>query len=473
MARPSASFASMLLRRLYDAFVESLSGEEQDYTAMGTRRAIVLLSIPMIMEMGMEALFALVDTFFVSKLGVVATATVGLTETLMIPTYSIAWGLGMGITAVVARRTGEKNKEGARIAAGQSFFIALICGLCLALPAVLFAPQLLHMMGAEPEVMVVATPYARLMLASNLIVTLLFAVNAVFRGAGNAAMALRTLALANGINIILDPLFIFGVGFFPELGVQGAAVATTIGRSIGVAYLLWNLFRKDGSFAVSLPDLRPIRDVLVGIVKVSLGAVGQFVIASLSWVFLVRIIASFGTVAVGGYMVAMRIIIVALLPAWGMANAAATLVGQNLGAQQPDRAQRSAWLCGHYNMVFMVLVTAFFWAASPWVVSFFHQGAEADAYAVTALRVISLGYFFYGYGMVLSQALNGAGDSITPTWLNIICFWMIEIPLAYVLAIPIGFGPPGVFASVAISESILAVLCGIIFQRGKWKTVKV
>ena len=224
---------------------------------------------------------------------------------------------------------------------------------------------------------------------------------------------------------------------------------------------------------MSLPDLRPIRDVLVGIVKVSLGAVGQFVIASLSWVFLVRIIASFGTVAVGGYMVAMRIIIVALLPAWGMANAAATLVGQNLGAQQPDRAQRSAWLCGHYNMVFMVLVTAFFWAASPWVVSFFHQGAEADAYAVTALRVISLGYFFYGYGMVLSQALNGAGDSITPTWLNIICFWMIEIPLAYVLAIPIGFGPPGVFASVAISESILAVLCGIIFQRGKWKTVKV
>ncbi|MBK8500589.1 MAG: MATE family efflux transporter [Flavobacteriales bacterium] len=463
----------MFIRRLCDVFIESLSGEERDYTSMGMRRAIVLLSIPMIMEMGMEALFALVDTFFVSKLGVVATATVGLTETLMVPVYSIAWGLGMGITAVVARRTGEKNKDGARIAAGQSFLIALVCGLLLALPAVFAAPQLLHLMGAEPEVMAVALPYTRLMLASNLIVTLLFAVNAVFRGAGSAGMALRTLALANGINIVLDPLLIFGVGPFPELGVQGAAVATVIGRGIGVCYLLFNLFRKGGIFAVGMPDLRPAWDIIGGIVKVSMGGIGQFLIASLSWVFLVRIVASFGTVAVGGYMVAVRIIIVALLPAWGMANAAATLVGQNLGAQQPDRAQRSAWWCGHYNMVFMVVVTIFFWLASPWIVSFFQQGPEADAFAVMALRVISLGYIFYGYGMVLAQALNGAGDSLTPTWLNVICFWLIEIPLAYVLALPLGMGPVGVFASVAISESILAVLCGIIFQRGKWKTVKV
>ena len=463
----------MFLRRLFNVFIESLSGEEKDYTAMAMRRAIVLLSIPMIMELGMEALFALVDTFFVSKLGVVATATVGLTETLMVPVYSIAWGLGMGITAVVARRTGEKNKEGARAAAGQSLFIALVCGLVLAVPSVVFAPELLQLMGAEPEVLAVAGPYARLMLASNLIVTLLFAMNAVFRGAGNAGMALRTLALANGINIVLDPLLIFGVGPFPELGVQGAAVATTIGRTIGVIYLLFNLFRKDGFFAVSLPHLRPVREVLVGIIKISLGGIGQFLIASLSWVFLVRIVASFGTVAVGGYMVAVRIIIVALLPAWGMANAAATLVGQNLGAQQPDRAARSAWWCGHYNMVFMLAVTIFFWVASPWIVSFFDQGPEADAHAILALRVISLGYFFYGYGMVLAQALNGAGDSLTPTWLNIVCFWLIEIPLAYVLALPMGLGPMGVFASVAISESILAVLCGIIFQRGKWKTVKV
>jgi len=462
-----------MIRRLFRIFLESLNSEERDYTAMGVRRAIVLLSIPMIMEMGMEALFALVDTFFVSKLGDVATATVGLTETLMVPVYSIAWGLGMGITAVVARRSGEKDKEGARVAAGQSLLIALVVGLALALPAVFAAPWLLRMMGAEPEVMVVAVPYARLMLASNLIVTLLFAINAVFRGAGNAGIALRTLVLANGVNCILDPLFIFGIGPFPDLGVQGAAVATTIGRGIGVCYLLWNLFRTGGAFAVVLPDMRPVKAIVGNIIKVSIGGIGQFLIASASWIFLMRIVADFGTAAVGGYTVAVRIIIVALLPAWGMANAAATLVGQNLGAQQPERAERSVWLCGHYNMVFMVLVTLFFWIGSPWIVSFFAQNAEADAMAITALRIVSLGYFFYGYGMVLAQAFNGAGDSLTPTWLNAVCFWAIEIPLAYLLAITAGLGPAGVFASVAISESILAVLSGILFQRGRWKLARV
>jgi putative MATE family efflux protein len=462
-----------MVSRLFKIFLEALNSEERDYTAMGIRRAIVLLSIPMIMEMGMEALFALVDTFFVSKLGDVATATVGLTETLMVPVYSIAWGLGMGITAVIARRSGEKDKEGARVAAGQSLLIALVVGLALALPAVFAAPWLLRMMGAEPEVMAVAVPYARLMLASNLIVTLLFAMNAVFRGAGNAGIALRTLVLANGINCILDPLFIFGIGPFPDLGVQGAAVATTIGRGIGACYLLWNLFRAGGAFAVVLPDLRPVKAIVGNIVKVSLGGIGQFLIASASWIFLVRIVADFGTAAVGGYTVAVRIIIVALLPAWGMANAAATLVGQNLGAQQPERAERSVWLCGHYNMVFMVLVTLFFWIGSPWIVSFFAQNAEADATAITALRIVSLGYFFYGYGMVLAQAFNGAGDSLTPTWLNAVCFWAIEIPLAYLLAIVAGMGPAGVFASVAISESLLAVLSGILFQRGKWKLAQV
>jgi putative MATE family efflux protein len=461
------------MRKLLNVLKEALQGDERDFTAMGVRRAIVLLSIPMVLEMGMEALFALVDTFFVSKLGVVATATITLTETCMLPVYSIAWGLGMGVTAVVARRTGEKDRAGARVAAGQSLVIALCCGLLLAIPTMLFARHLLEMMGAAPAVLEVAVPYARLMFASNLIITLLFALNAVFRGAGNPGIALRTLAIANGINIVLDPLFIFGIGPFPELGVQGAAVSTTIGRGLGVVHLLWNFQRVGGSLAVRWPDLRPVREVINRIVKVSVGAVSQFLIASLSWVFLVRIVADFGTDAVGGYGVAVRIIIVALLPAWGMANAAATLVGQNLGAGQPERAARSAWLCGHYNMVYMVFVTVFFWVASPWIVSFFGQGAVADGHAILALRVISLGYFFYGYGMVLAQALNGAGDSVTPTWLNVICFWAIEIPLAYVLALTVGMGPLGVFASVAISESILAVLCALVFQRGKWKLVKV
>jgi len=462
------------MQKVWALLSESLSGsEEQDYTAIGIRRAIVLLSIPMVLEMGMEALFALVDIFFVAQLGEVATATVGLTETMMVPVYSIAWGLGMGATAVVARRTGEKNKPGARVAAAQSVLITLLIGLALAIPAVIFAPEMLVLIGAGEDVRAVALPFTRLMLASNLIIMLLFVVNAVFRGAGNARMALRTLALANGINIVLDPLLIFGVGFFPELGVFGAAVATCTGRTIGVLYQLYHLTRKGGPFAIRLPDLRPVRDVLVGIIKISMGGMGQFLIASLSWVFLVRIVAGFGTVAVAGYMVAFRIIIVTLLPAWGMANAAATLVGQNLGAKQPERAERSAWLCGHYNMFFMVTVMLFFWAAAPWIVSFFDQSPEADAFAVLALRVVSLGYFFYGYGMVLAQALNGAGDSLTPTWLNVICFWAVEIPLAYLLANSLHYGPIGVYASIAISESLLAVLCAIIFKQGKWKLMKV
>jgi putative MATE family efflux protein len=462
------------VRKILDIIRESLrGGEEVDYTSIGVRRAIVLLSIPMVLEMGMEALFALIDIFFVTKLGEVATATVGLTETLMVPVYSLAWGLGMGATAVVARRTGEKNKEGARVAAAQSVLIALVLGVLIAVPSVVFATDLLRMMGAEAEVQEAGVPYTRLMMASNLIVMLLFAINAVFRGAGNAGMALRSLALANGINIVLDPLLIFGVGFFPELGVFGAAVATTTGRSIGVLYQFYHLSRIAGPFAIRLPDMRPVYDVLLGIVKISLGGVGQFLIASLSWVFLVRVVATFGTVAVAGYMVAMRILIVTLLPAWGMANAAATLVGQNLGAKMPDRAARSAWLCGHYNMFFMVSVMILFWIAAPWIVSFFDQSTEADAYAVLALRVISAGYFFYGYGMVLSQALNGAGDSVTPTWLNVICFWLVEIPLAYALAMTFAMGPLGVFVSIAISESLLAVLCAIIFRRGKWKLVQV
>ncbi|MBK9628991.1 MAG: MATE family efflux transporter [Flavobacteriales bacterium] len=387
------------------------SGKEQDYTAMGMRRAIVLLSIPTILEMGMEALFALVDTYFVSKLGGghrdrwfdrIADGT-GVFHGL---------GLGMGITAVVARRTGAKDRPGTRIAAGQSLFLAIVLGLVLAIPAALFAPRLLVMMGAGADVLAVATPYARLMLASNLVVTLLFAINAVFRGAGDPGIALRTLAIANGINIVLDPALIFGLGPFPALGLYGAAVATTIGRSIGVLFLLWNLIRPGGNFGITRAHVRPVAKVLRGIIKVSLGGVGQFLIASLSWVFLVRIIAMFGTVAVGGYMVAVRIVIVAMLPAWGMANAAATLVGQNLGAEQLDRAARSAWWCGHYNMVYMVLVTVLVLVGS--AASFRSSTMDPRPMGMPFSRCgrISLGYFFYGYGMVLAQALNGAGDSL-------------------------------------------------------------
>lgn len=461
------------MRRLWSVILESLKDAERDYTAMGLRRAIVLLSIPMILEMGMEALFAIVDIFFVSRVGENATSTVGITESMLVITYSLAWGLGMGATAVVARRTGEKDKDGARTGAAQSVAVAFIIGLLLAVPGCLFAPELLGLMGAEQGVIAEGSNYARLMMASNVIIMLLFAINACFRGVGRANMALWSLGLANLINIVLDPLLILGIGPFPELGVTGAAVATTIGRTCGVLFQLYHLFKSDGPFGMGLGHLRPIWSVVKSILQVAVGGAGQFLIPSLSWMFLYRIIAESGTAAVAGYTVAIRIIIFALLPAWGMANAAATLVGQNLGAGHPDRAQRSTWMCGHYNMFYLVLVSAIFWLIPEAVLSFFELSDAGRATATMALRVISAGYFFYGYGMVLAQAFNGAGDSMTPTWLNIIGFWIIEIPLAYMLAKPLGMGPLGVFLSIAISESILAILCAVVFQRGKWKLVKV
>jgi putative MATE family efflux protein len=461
------------MRGVFKLLREALSGEERDWTAMGVRRAIVLLSIPMVLEMGMEALFSIVDAFFLSRLGVEATATVGLTEAVLVVVYSLAWGLGMGITAVVARRTGEKDTEGARRAAGQGVLIALLIGGVLSLLGVWTAPSLLALMGAEAEVLAVGSGYARILCGSNVIIMLLFCINAVFRGKGLASTALVVLLVANAMNIVLDPLLIFGIGPFPELGVAGAAVATTTGRTVGVLLQLYVLLRRGGPFAIRWPDLSPVWPVLRSILSVSAGSVGQFLVASASWTFLVRIVAGSGTEAAAGYAVAVRIIIFTLLPAWGMANAAATLVGQNLGAGQPDRAARSAWLCGHYNLIFMLFVTILFWAFSPFIVSFFSQSSLADGYAVQALRTISLGYVFYGYGMVLAQAFNGAGDSRTPTWLNVLCFWVVEIPLALVLAKTLELGPLGVFASVAISESLLAVLCAYIFQRGKWKLVSV
>lgn len=463
----------MFVKRLFKVVVESLSGEERDYTALGIRRAIVLLSIPMILEMGMEALFALVDLFWVGRLGDDAKATIGLTESLLMTTYCIAWGLAMGATAVVARRKGEKDHDGMRKAAGQSFFIALLIGIVLSIVGLAFSTPLLRLMRASEEVITTGGTYATIMQESNIIIMLLFSVNAVFRGAGNAGMALRSLGLANLVNIVLDPLLIYGIGPFPEMGVTGAAVATTTGRTCGVLFQLYFLFKSDGPFALKREHLRWVHEVMMNILKVSAGSVGQFLIASASWTVLVGIISSSGTEAVAGYTTAIRIIIFTLLPAWGMANAAATLVGQNLGAQQPQRAQHSAWLCGHYNTAFMLVVAVIFWIEAQPIVSVFGGTEESIAYGVDALRIISLGYFAYGYGMVLTQALNGAGDSVTPTWINVICFWCMEIPLAWLFAVHMGYGPNGAFASVAISESALAIISAVIFQRGKWKLIKV
>ena len=461
------------MQRVLRIIVDALKGEQQDYTVGSLRRAIVLLSVPMVIELLGESLFALVDVFFVSRVGVNAVATVGLTESVLTIIYSIAWGLSMGVTAVVARRTGEKDAAGANTAAGQGILIAIAFGLLIAIPGAVFAPEILQLMGASTEVASSGSTYTRILFASNVVIMLLFVNNAIFRGAGDPMIALKALWFANLINMVLDPLLIFGYGPFPEMGVTGAAVATTTGRACGVLYQFWLLSGKQGRVRVDLSRLRPVMDIVWNIIKVSGGGIVQFLIASASWVFLVRIVSEFGSVAVAGYTIAVRVLIFSLLPSWGVANAAATLVGQNLGAKDPDRAERSTWLCGHYNMVYMVTIAVFFWLAAPWLIGFFTHEAEVVRYGVDALRMVCLGYFFYGYGMVLAQAFNGAGDSWTPTWMNLFCFWMLEIPLAWFLAKTLAWGPDGVFASIAIAESVLALVSAYFFRKGKWKLVQV
>jgi putative MATE family efflux protein len=464
----------MFAKRIKRTILEVLrGGEDLDFTAMGVKRAIALLSVPMVLEMAGEALFALVDVFFVSRVSMDAVATVGLTESVMTIIYSLAWGMGMGITAVVARRTGEKDAGGASRAALQGVILATAIGLAIAVPGMLFASDILRLMGADAAVVRTGSGYTAILFGSNVVILLLFSINAIFRGAGNALMALWSLWLANIVNCILDPLLIFGIGPLPEMGLTGAAVATSIGRGCGVLLQLWYLFRPAGRVSLRGVPLRVNLGVMANIIKVSFWGTVQFLIPSGSWMFLVRIVSSFGSPAVAGYTIAVRMIIFSLLPAWGMANAASTLVGQNLGARQPERAARSAWLCGHYNMAFMVSVAVFFWIAAPWLIAFFTTDAAVASFGINALRIICLGYFFYGYGMVLAQAFNGAGDTLTPTWMNVICFWVLEIPLAWFLARYLGWGPNGVFASVAISESALALLSGYLFRMGRWKLVKV
>lgn len=451
---------------------DALHGGDRDYTAMDLRRAMVLLGIPMVLEMAMEALFAVVDVFFVGHLGTEAVAVVGLTEGVLMVVYSLAWGLAAGITAVVARRTGEQDREGADISAVQGIFLALALGVVLGLPGFLAPGALLNAMGASPQVVAMGTPFMRIMLGGNVVILLLFGINAIFRGAGNAALAMRSLGLANGINIVLDPILIFGLGPIPAMGVTGAAVATVTGRACGVAYQCWHLFDGRGKVVLARRHLRVAWADLWNVVRLSGAASAQFLIASASWLFLVRIVATFGSDAVAGYTIAVRVVVFALLPAWGIANAASTLVGQNLGAGRADRAERSAWLCGHANMVYMGCMTLAMFAFAPWLVAFFTGVPAVADVGVHALRIVSAGYVFYAYGMVLSQAFNGAGDTRTPVWLNLVCFWLLEVPLAWYLASGM-HAPEGVFIAIAVSESLLAVLCMAIFSKGRWKMAKV
>lgn len=452
---------------------EAIRGEEKQYTTGSIRRAIVLLSIPMILEMAMESLFAVVDVFFVSRIGVDAVTTVGLTESVITIVYSLAWGVAMAATAMVARRIGEDKPEEAARAAVQSIILALSLGLVLGISGFIFADDVLRLMGAEEEVVRSGVLYTRISFASNVIILLLFLLNGIFRGAGDAAIAMYSLWIANAINIILDPLFIFGIGPFPEMGVAGAAVATTIGRSAGIAFQLYILFKGKSVVPIAMRHLRLHWPTIKRLINVSATGAGQFIIASASWIFLMRIISLSGTDAVAGYTIAIRIIVFTILPSWGLANAAATLVGQNLGAGHPERAEASVWKAAWYNTAFLLSVSVIFIAFAPWLIRLFNQDPEVVRAGVLSLRIICTGYLFYGFGMVVTQAFNGAGDTRTPTLLNLLCFWAIEIPTGYLLAVVFDMGLPGVCWAVAGSEALLAVFSIWLFKRGKWKNVKI
>lgn len=435
--------------------------------------AIFLLAVPMVLEMMMESLFGIVNVFWVAHLGKEATATVGITESLLTMVFGVAMGLSMATTATVARRIGEKDHEGASVAAVQSIILGVVASVPVGIVAIAFAPEMLALMGASEGVIANGTGYARVILGGNVVIMQLFLINAVFRGAGDASIAMRVLWIANVINLLLDPCLIFGLGPFPELGVTGSAIATTIGRGIGVAFQLWVLFSGTGRVKVDLRKFRLNVEVMTRMVRISIGGMFQFLVATASWLGLVRIVAVFGDAALAGYTVALRIIIFALLPSWGMSNAAATLVGQNLGAGKPDRAERSVWVTGFANMCFLALVAITFIVFAEPLIGIFTTDPAVVPYGVSCLRFISYGYVFYAYGMVMVQSFNGAGDTNTPTVINLCCYWLFQIPLAYCLAIPFGFGAKGVFVAIFISESMLAIVAVIVFRRGKWKTRKV
>lgn len=459
---------------LWRLFKQSLSGNtQQDFTKGSIGVAAFLLAVPMVLEMAMESIFAVVDIFFVSALGSEAIAVVGLTEAVLTIIYAIAIGLSMGVTALVARRIGEKSPEKANIVAGQALWVGFIFAFIIAMIGTLYAYDILRLMGAEAAVLEMGGDYTTIMLCTSITILYLFIINAIFRGAGDATIAMRSLWLANGLNIILDPLFIYGWLGFPEMGVTGAAVATSIGRGVGVLYQLYHLRGHASRIRVGRVHLVPRLKEMLAVIKVSIGGILQFIIATASWVILVRIVATYGSAAVAGYTIAIRVIIFTIMPAWGLSNAVATLVGQNLGAGLPDRAEKSVWRVGRYNVYFMVSVAVIFIAFAEYIIGFFSQDPQVIDYGVDCLRFISYGYGFYGIGMILVQAFNGAGDTMTPTKINFVCYWLLQIPLAYALAQYFGLEAIGVFLAITIAESLLAIVGYLVFKRGGWKTVQV
>jgi putative MATE family efflux protein len=455
------------IKSIYALIKQSLSGANQDYTQGSIRKAVFLLSIPMILEMCMESVFAVVDIFFVGRIGSGAVATVGLTESVLTLVYSVAIGLSMAATAIVARRIGEKNPGQASKSAVQAIITALSITAAVSVAGSIFAPDILQLMGAPKEVVVMGFSYTRIIFSGSIVIMLLFLINGIFRGAGNASIAMWSLWIANGCNIILCPIMIH------YYGLRGAAMATTIGRGVGVCYQLYHLFKGNGTVHIVKKYFIPDWAIIKSISNIAWSGTVQFLIGSASWIALARIIAHFGSVAIAGYQVAIRILLFFLLPAWGMSNAAATLVGQNLGAQQPKRAEQSVWAAVKYNAIFMAFVSALFLFASSPIVGFINKDAAVEKIAVETLHIVTLGYIFYGVGMVLINAFNGAGDTRTPTIINLFCFWGFQIPIAYLMAITFRLGPKGVFLAIIIAETTITIVAFVLFRKGSWKKVKV
>lgn len=455
-------------------FGQALKGEQQDYTTGSIDRAIFLLSIPMILEMAMESLFAVVDVYFVSQLhDNDAVATIGLTESILTLIYSLAMGLSMGATAMVARRVGEKDIKAAEVAAAQAIFVGIGISVVISFVGIFFSSDLLRLMGASEQLIQKNAGYARWMLSGNITIMMLFLINGVFRGAGDASIAMRSLWLANLLNMLLDPVFIFGFGPVPAFGVEGAAIATNIGRSVGVLYQIYHLQKGKGLIKLHTQNFVVRWNIITRLIKVSAGGTGQFLIGSASWIFLVRIMSDFGSSALAGYTIAIRVIVFAILPAWGMANAAATLVGQNLGAGHPERAEKSVWRAAFFNMTFLAVITVLFFSLAGPILKLFTSDEAVLSNGIRCLQIVSLGYIFYAYGMVMSQSFNGAGDTRTPTIISFFGFWIFQIPLAYSLAKWLALGPVGVYSAISIAESMMAIVAILIFRQGKWKKVSI
>ncbi len=466
---------SSKLSRYYQFIKSSLNGEEHDFTTIDLRKAVILLAIPMMLELSLESVFAVVDIFFVNRVGVHAVSIVGLTESVLTIIYSVGIGLSAAATAMVARRVGEKNVEEASHAGAQAITLAIVTSVILGATGYFFAYDILRLMGAEPAAITEGINYTRIMFGGNVVIIMLFLINGVFRGAGNAAIAMKSLWIGNLFNIILDPLLIFGIGIFPVMGITGAAIATSTGRSIGVLYQLYHLWKSSGKLTIKLHHFKPDLPLLKNLVVIASPATFQFIIASASWIFLASMVAEYGSAASAGYQTAIRLFVFFILPAWGMSNAVATLVGQNLGAKLPERAEQSVKIASYYNVGFMAIVTLVFLFLTYPLVGFFIPATQTAQirYAVLALQIISSGYIFYGIGMVFTQAFNGAGDTRTPTWVYFFGFWVFQVPFALLLHKYTSLGITGIFIAVPVAETLMAISVFVLFKRGKWKMVKV